>query len=133
MSSFTEPLDVRQLASGDWMTLRDISYYGDCRNSDEALQIRCDLCVTVPAGFETDFASIPRIMWPVIGHPAGRYAQAAVLHDFLYRAHIFARKRADDLFLEAMEVLGVPFWQRWAMWVAVRVGGSFAFNRQPAT
>lgn len=26
-----------------------------------------------------------------------------------------------------MQVLGVPAWQRWAMWAAVRVGGRWAY------
>jgi len=39
--------------------------------------------ITVPAGFDTDYASIPRIFWPIYP-PDGEYAPAAILHDFLY-------------------------------------------------
>lgn len=129
MSSFTDPLDVRQQADGDWVTLRAFTYWTDCDDTSEApVDLRCKTSYTVPEGTETDFASIPRLAWTWIGHPAGRYAQAAVLHDCLYRSGLVTRRKADELFREAMGVLGVPAWQRWAMWAAVRVGGSFAFD-----
>jgi hypothetical protein len=126
VSSFTDPLDVRRLAGpGDlWVTLREFSYFTDCEENEEPLPVRCRTVFLVPAGFETDFASIPRLFWSVIGHPAGQYAQAAVLHDFLYRTKAVSRKKADALFSEAMAVLEVPAWKRWTMWAAVRVGGS---------
>ena len=128
MSSFTEPLEVRQLEDGErWSTLRTISYWTDCAEGDEDLHLRCASVFSIPAGFITDFASIPRPLWSVIGHPAGRYAQAAVLHDWLYRCGQVSRSRADAIFREAMEVLGVPTWQRWAMWAAVRIGGRWAY------
>ena len=37
----------------------------------------------VPAGFETDFASVPRAFWSVFP-PYGPYTKSAVLHDWLY-------------------------------------------------
>lgn len=37
-----------------------------------------------------------------------------------------SRERTDENFLEAMEVLGVPRWQRYVMWPAVRLGGGSA-------
>lgn len=134
MSSFTDPLDVRHVpADGLWQTLRSITYWTDCDcESDAPLPERCDTAVTVPAGFLTDFASIPRVVWSVIGHPAGRYAQAAVLHDWMYRSGSVRRSRADELFRESMLVLGVPAWQRWAMWAAVRVGGWAAYRKAPS-
>lgn len=131
-SSFTDPLEVRQLqGSGDlWATLRDLRYWTGCQDDvDLPLEARCTTRYTVPAGFETDFASIPRLFWTFVGHPAGQYAQAAVLHDWLYRTKAAPRAEADRIFREAMGVLEVPAWQRWAMWAAVRVGGSGAYGR----
>ena len=131
MSEFTAPLEVRRLQGcGDlWVTLRDVPYWTGCQDDiDLPLAVRCTTCYTVPAGFETDFASIPRAFWSLVGHPAGQYAQAAVLHDFLYRTKAVPRAEADRIFREAMQVLEVPAWQRWAMWAAVRVGGSAAYG-----
>src|SRR5437868_748210 len=39
--------------------------------------------IVVPAGFVTDFASIPRAFWSGMS-PHGQYSRAAVLHDYLY-------------------------------------------------
>lgn len=39
--------------------------------------------IRVPAGFVTDFASIPRAFWVVLP-PTGKYGKAAVVHDYLY-------------------------------------------------
>lgn len=40
-------------------------------------------CITVPAGFETDGASIPALFWPLLGHPySGSTLRAATLHDW---------------------------------------------------
>lgn len=85
--------------------------------------------ITVPAGFVTDFASIPfglRNLFP----PLGTWARAAIIHDFLYSrrgvlpAKTYSRKEADAVFLEAMEVVGVPALQRSIMYRAVRLGGA---------
>ena len=130
MSSFTEPLYVVQLPDSDeWLTLRAFSYWYDCEDTDAPICVRCRACITVPDGTRTDFASIPRPLWSLIGHPAGRYAQAAVLHDYLYRSGRLPRARCDALFLEAMEVLGVPWLQRCLMWAGVRVGGFMAYTK----
>lgn len=73
----------------------------------------------VPAGFTTDFASVPRlpIAYAIAGNRAHR---AATLHDYLIREKVVPRKRADDIFYEAMLATGVePFAAR-AMHLAVR-------------
>ena len=84
------------------------------------------LC-TVPAGFITDFASVPRALWSIIP-PHGKYSPAAVLHDYLYFTAMFPRAYADDIFLDAMRDLGVAMWKRWAMYAGVRVGGWVGWN-----
>ncbi|MEM9213525.1 MAG: DUF1353 domain-containing protein [Cyanobacteria bacterium P01_F01_bin.150] len=41
-----------------------------------------DDVISVPAGFQTDFASVPCVFWPILP-PVGRYSKAAVIHDYL--------------------------------------------------
>ena len=78
--------------------------------------------VEVPAGFSTDFASVPRL--PVAYMLTGDTAhEAAVVHDFLYSTKRVSRSKADAVFLEAMETLGMSWWRRRLMWLGVRVGG----------
>ena len=83
--------------------------------------------ITVPAGFETDFASVPRVFWRVVP-PWGRYSWAAVVHDYLYYSGLFTRAQADKIFLILMEDLGVTWWKRQAMYRLVRAGAWKAWN-----
>jgi hypothetical protein len=67
----------------------------------------------------------------------GRHRYADGLHDWLYaNAHgewsidHITRELADDIYLEAMEVLGVPTWKRTLMYRAVRAGGWAYWKRR---
>lgn len=87
--------------------------------------------VIVPTGFETDGATVPRFLWPLLPM-TGRYLRAAVLHDFLYsrlrqgtpHPYVTTRKAADRLFLDAMRVVGVERPRRWILYLAVRAFGA---------
>lgn len=84
--------------------------------------------IVVPAGFTTDFASIPRFLWSVLP-PAGAYGKAAVVHDFLYRTRgPWTRGEADAVLKEAMGVSGVGWFTRQTIWLGVRTGGHFVFK-----
>lgn len=78
--------------------------------------------IVVDAGFETDFASVPRV--PFAFWLAGGTAEAsAVIHDYLVRRHYtmckISWRGAADVFREAMKHEGVPAWRRWLMYQAV--------------
>lgn len=89
------------------------------------------LQVIVPKGFVTDFASVPRIFWRLFP-PTGQHARASVVHDYLYTAEADCpRFLADAIFRHAMEISGVPWWKRTAMYYAVRMFGSRAYQREP--
>jgi len=81
--------------------------------------------ITVPAGYRTDFASIPRPMtrmvWSLLP-PVGRSGKAAVIHDWLCDEHPHSvdHHMAADIFNEAMTVLGEPAWRRAIMVWAVK-------------
>lgn len=82
---------------------------------------------TVPRGFDTDLASIPRLLLSTTGGKVGRHLIAAVLHDYLYRTGFASREVADQVFLEAMKELGVrPTLQQMFYW-AVRIGGGSSY------
>ena len=84
--------------------------------------------IEVPAGFVTDFASVPRL--PIIYMLTGNTAkEAAVVHDYLYGAHITTREVADAVFREASIVTGVPAWRAWMMWAGVRAGGASHWDK----
>ena len=120
MSSFTEPLTVTKHGRW-WVTAKQFTYYvGEDKNS---------VTITVPRGFHTDFASVPRVFW-IILPPDGKYTQAAVLHDYLYSEQICERKTADRIFINAMKVLGVPLWKRRVMYRAVRMFGWIPWSKK---
>lgn len=118
MSSFTEfsaPLriqfdkDASAVLGGDhWRVTESFRYSIGGKDAQQ--------WVTVPAGYLTDGASVPRALWPLIP-PWGAYGQAAVVHDLLCeylsivdhgKPKAITRLRADEIFSEAMIVLGVP-------------------------
>jgi hypothetical protein len=78
--------------------------------------------ITVPEGFKTDLASVPRLLWAIFP-PFGAYNSAAVVHDFLYREKRVWRKTADGIFLSLMKRGGVGFFTRWSFYLAVRSFG----------
>lgn len=80
------------------------------------------LTVEVPADFETDYASIPRVFWVTLPHD-GPWAPASVVHDYLYQRGGCSRFLADAIFRDAMAALGVPWYRRLVIYYAVRLFG----------
>jgi len=83
--------------------------------------------VVVPRGFVTDLASIPPIFFPLL-RADGEYAQAAILHDYLYWAQTTTRLHADDIFRIAMRDLEVAPHIIWQLYNAVKVFGQSAWD-----
>ena len=77
-----------------------------------------DRMIAVPAGYCTDFASVPR--WPLAFMLTGDTVHAAaVVHDWIIDSRCLDRTTADRIFLEAMKVEGAPEWRRQIMFAAV--------------
>lgn len=96
---------------------------------DHAFRYQSDIAglLTVPVGFKTDFASVPRIgiIYAMLGDTAH---EPAVVHDWLYYSGLISRKESDQVLLEAMAVIGLPAWRRWPIYWGVRMGGWYAWN-----
>ncbi len=98
--------------------------------SDHAFRYRSDAdgrTFTVPTGFFTDFASVPRIgiIYAMLGDTAH---EPAVIHDWIYYGAFVPRQDADSILFEAMGVIGLPWWKRWPIYMGVRAGGWYAWN-----
>jgi hypothetical protein len=119
MTQFTTPADLRVLDGKRWELLTAFVYHVGQYPSAHV--------ITVPAGFVTDLASVPRFLW-VVFPPHGRYAKAAIVHDWLYSHGNVSRKQADLIFLEGMLVLGVPHWKARVLYFAVRLFGGAHFK-----
>lgn len=123
MSSFNEGLFLQKIGRRTWRTTRAITYHVGSLGSAWT--------ITVPSGFDTDGASVPRLLWIVWPPLGGDYDQAAVLHDYLYRTQFMCMERvvADALLLEAMKALGTGALARWGIFVGVRAGGWVTYRR----
>lgn len=107
-----------------------VSPYPDGRTwyLDAALVYECadGTHITVPSGFETDFASVPRAFTAMFPR-WDDYGLASVVHDWLYWIQTMQRPHADWLFREAMECCDVAQWKRQTLYSAVRAFGAFAW------
>lgn len=75
--------------------------------------------ITVPEGFVTDLASIPRLFWSVMPRD-GKYADAAIVHDYLYWYQTTSKATADTVLEHAMKDLEVSPLVVAAIYVGVR-------------
>lgn len=122
---FPDQLVVTPLpVSGDWQLCQPFSYV----TPDMHL-------ITVPKGFITDFASVPRLL-RTIYESSGGYSHASVIHDYLYVGGAVSgkkditRKDADQIFYDAMRASGVPKRRAYLLWAAVRAGGFRAWQKR---
>lgn len=111
-SHFITKLVVEQISDTEWRLIEPLAYFSE----------RLDRQITVPKGFVTDFASVPRL--PFAYMIFGNIAQEeAVIHDYLYHKSGVSREDADAVFDEAMQVKGKWWWRRKLMWSGLRLFG----------
>lgn len=116
-SKFLTNLVVEKYNEDKWILMESLIY------RSRLLQKR----ITVPMGFVTDFASVPRI--PILYSWFGdRAHRESVIHDYLYQTHLFDRLTADAVFLEAMKARKKNILLRNAMFLGVRFGGMRAYD-----
>lgn len=87
---------------------------------------------TVPKGFKTNFASIPKIFRCFI-EPTGKWTNASVLHDAMYDFGYklgVSRKKADKIFFDAMIDSHVSRITANIMWFCVRAFAYFHYKRK---
>jgi hypothetical protein len=108
---FLTTLDVRDIDDHQWQLLAPFVVEVD------------GAVVRVPAGFVTDFASVPRLpvsfaLFGNIGH------RAAVVHDWLYSTGERPREEADAILKALLRAEGVGAFRANAMYAGVRMGGA---------
>jgi hypothetical protein len=117
MAKFLDPLIVEEISDSIFQTTTIFRYQSDLIG-----------LITVPPLFYTDFASVPRlgIIYALLGD---RAHEPAVVHDWLYFSAITTRKISDDVLMEAMQVMNLPWWQRYPIFWGVRIGGWHAWDQ----
>lgn len=122
MSEFITDLDIRLVNESENLhrLLAPLAYKSDLLKEE----------IIVPIGFETDFASVPRLplAYLIVG---GRGARAAVIHDWLYKLRKTSRKMADEIFAEALKASGYNSFVVWLMYAGVRIGGGAYWREAP--
>lgn len=108
---------------------------------DYTYQVAPGIVITVPAGFITNFGTIPRFMWTIV-KPIDLEG-AAVVHDYLTNEkyiHVndkeipqsgFTRWLADAIFYEALKTETDLGWvRRMLVYYGVRLGAYFSRRRK---
>jgi len=89
--------------------------------------------ITVPAGFVTDLASVPRFLRDRRAFDVnGASRRPAVLHDFLYATGMGGKAFADDVFRLALRSEGVGAINAWAFYQAVHWFGGRPYRAHAA-
>jgi hypothetical protein len=118
-AAFLTSLDVRQISEDDWELLAPLHYYSPLLSRE----------IIIPAGFITDFASVPRLPF-IYWFTGGKAHAPAAIHDWFYRTNTedITRATADALLAEAMEARGYWKIRTWSMWAGVRIGGYWSYD-----
>lgn len=95
----------------------------------EPLELITDgLRIEVPADFETDFNSTPRMLW--WWFPPTSYPEAGVVHDYLYRnPGVLNRQQCDAVHRLILKLEGMRESKRNAAYAGLRIGGWRPWNR----
>lgn len=124
------PLPRKDLDAYSWMTEKEKNkkwyrLFSSLRFKNDDGSI-----TSIPAGFVTEGASIPRGLWSLVGSPfTGNYIEGAIIHDYRYwlaltaKRPIGTRKEADDIFLKTMIFYGTPEREAKLKYWAVRLFG----------
>jgi ABC-type glucose/galactose transport system permease subunit len=122
MSAFTSPLELEYVDGRCWKVTAEFDFASDV----------LEHIVRIPAGFITDFASIPRLFWNILP-PTGTYGKAAVIHDMLYQhpeciTPTATEKQANSVLLEGMITLHTGWLTALVIYTGVKFFGWFAWN-----
>ena len=151
MSKFNGLLDAKFNPPRNWTLDVPLKFQSDILDATSIEMLKfCGIqvtkttgTVTVPKGYITDLASVPRVCWAFIA--PFDVARAAVVHDIMYekingaynlgkipskRDRELYRKIADDVFRDGMRAAepAVPKWKIFSAYWSVRMFGRWAIN-----
>lgn len=107
---------VTQKGEFEFITTRDID-----------IVLSNGIQILIPKGYNTDLASVPRLLWSIIP-PFGEYTFAAIIHDYLYDKGMFTKEFADKEFRMIMKYSNVIGHKRFIMYSSVKLFGKGNFN-----
>lgn len=89
------------------------------------------MTIVVPAGYITDFASLPSVLHWWIRPTDKRAVRAAVVHDWIYHTHILPRGIGDAVFQVILRQDGMPRRKAKLLSTAVRACGKRSYMGGP--
>lgn len=82
----------------------------------------------VPAGFDSDLASVPRWIPALVVNDMGAITYPAFLHDYMYREKYTTRAEADRIFREFCIERELAKPRAWIAWAGVRINAIEAYK-----
>jgi len=136
MSKFLTELTISEIGDKLWKLHEPLVYKSDIltKTVTDTAGFKFDVpyVITVPVGFITDLASVPRV--PIVYQFwGGRCHREAVIHDYLYRKDsdpVASFMTANRVFLEAAEARGKSIQVRYPMFWGVVLGGRCSYHRR---
>ena len=87
---------------------------------------------TIPEGFKSDGASVPRFFWRAVFPPGdNRALRASFAHDYVYRMHPegWTKAEADRMFYDLLTAGGIPWYRAKAAYLGVKLFGGPAWKQ----
>ena len=113
MMSYFKTRLILEAVDGGWQLTQPFIYYSELLNRD----------IEVPTGYVTDLASVPRLFRFIVPVANAKNRRAAVVHDYLCtnpEGLVKDQKQADQVFREALGVVGVGRFRSAALYYPVR-------------
>jgi hypothetical protein len=85
--------------------------------------------ILIKEGFKTDFGSIPKFAWSLVGHPLDKSLMAYFVHDALYAGEFYERKTCDNIMYNMQKWLGESWYKRKVCYQAVDKCGWYVWNK----
>lgn len=116
-TAFLTPVCIKPYKKYHYHTCHDIKFIID------------DQIFIIPAGFETDLASIPKLAWNIVSPADSNLMRAAIIHDWFYRMTCdFDRLNTDLIFYHMLINDGTSRFEASTMYYAVRMLGRPFYN-----
>lgn len=101
-------------------------YYRTCQRMRVTID---DHKYIIPKNFETDLASIPRFLWPILAPQYTGFVAPAILHDYLYRCNPHGdRQFADEVLYSALITENVTPFTASKFYLGVRLFGGTHYD-----
>jgi len=115
---FKERVCIKPFNHYDYLTCQDMQVTIDGKR------------YVIPKNFETDLASIPRFMWPILSPRYSPFVYPSILHDYLYSCgNLGDRKWADEALYSALRSEGVSKYTAMKFYLGVRVFGAIHYDK----